>query len=152
MCSIPRPIPYRTREEREELARRWKSREEVPTYRAKNGNDDEEGIANETTNTRREITSKGEELTEKESDRRGIDGTGIIEDTGIGQLDQDARINMRKREEMRFGVSSMIQEYDANKDEEVPPRIWGDWDGGLREQEKQNEEGARDQTNTTDWD
>ena len=36
----------------------------------------------------------------------------------------------------------MIQEYDANKDEEVPPRIWGDWDGGLREQEKQNEKGA----------
>ena len=29
-CSIPRPIPYRTPEEREELARRWKLREEVP--------------------------------------------------------------------------------------------------------------------------
>ena len=34
-CRIPRPIPYRTREERQELARRWKLQETIPTYRAR---------------------------------------------------------------------------------------------------------------------
>ena len=59
-CNIPRPIPYRTPEEREELARGWKLREGVPTYRAEYGNSDEEESANKAVNLGEEHTRKDE--------------------------------------------------------------------------------------------